>query len=445
MSSNSSGKTFRGGVHPEEHKELTSHLAFETMPNPKHVILPLRQHIGKDAKTLVKKGSIVKAGEKIAEPDGFISAPVHSPVAGKVVKLNKEKSVSGFPQDAIVIEAAEENEFEFMPELDPDNVTPDEIRDRVREAGLVGQGGAAFPTFVKLMPPKDKELDYVILNGCECEPYLTRDDRYMIDTPDEVVAGLKLIMKALGVKKGVVGIENNKPKSIASMSEAVKNEAGVSVVVAKTKYPQGAEKMLIKAVTGREVPPGKLPLDVGCVIQNIGTAIAIYRAVAKGEPILTAAMTVSGHGINNPKNLIVPIGTPLSDILDYCGGIKENTKKVVVGGPMMGIAQFDFDAPVMKATSGLLALTEEEINDKEETPCLRCGKCVEVCPLNLLPTKLARYSQLSRWEDAENIGVTVCMECGTCTFTCPANIPLVQWIRLGKKKVITMQRERQQS
>lgn len=443
MSIFSKAKSFKGGVHPSEFKELTEKSALEVMPNPKMVILPLKQHIGKDAKTLVKKGDVVKAGQVIAEPDGFISAPVHSPVSGKVIKITKEKNVSGFPADAIIIQADEENEIEFMPALNPDKVTPEEIRERVRLAGLVGQGGAAFPTFVKLTPPKDKVVDTIILNGCECEPYLTRDDRFMIERPDDVIAGLKLIMKALGVKKGSIGIENNKPEAIEVMQKAVTGMSDVTVDVVQTKYPQGAEKMLIKAVTGREVPPGKLPMDVGCVIQNIGTAIAINDAVVKGEPVLTAAMTVSGLGINEPKNVIVRVGTPLVDILEYCGGVKDTAKKVVVGGPMMGVAQFDFDAPVMKATSGLLVLTEEEINNPEETPCLRCGMCVDACPLNLVPTKLARYSQLGKLDEAEQLGITVCMECGTCAYTCPANIPLVQWIRLGKQNVIRLQRERQ--
>jgi len=294
-----------------------------------------------------------------------------------------------------------------------------------------------------LNPPKDKKIDYVILNGCECEPYLTRDYRFMLERTDDIISGLKLIIKTVGAEKGVIGIEDNKPLAIEKLKEAVKNYPYISVEVLETKYPQGAEKMLIKAVTGKEVPPGKLPFDVGCIIQNIGTALAIYDAVVKGEPQLTAALTVSGKGVNNPKNLIVKVGTPISDVLDYCGGITENAVKVVVGGPMMGVAQYDFSAPIMKATSGIVVLTEEEINNQPETNCLRCGKCVEVCPLNLLPTKLARLTQLERYEDAEKLDITVCMECGTCTFACPANIPLVQWIRLGKQKVLAMQRERQ--
>lgn len=436
-------KSFKGGVHPQEQKELTENLSFEVMPNPKQIIIPLSQHLGKPAKPVVKKGSEVKTGEIIAEQDGFISAPVHSPVSGKVSKITVGSTVTGFPKDAIVIESNDVNDIVLMPSLDPGKVSPEEIRERVKLAGIVGQGGAAFPTYVKLSPPADKKIEIVIINGCECEPYLTRDYRYMVERTNDLIIGLRLIMKAVGVNKGAIGIENNKPEAINKLKEAVKNYPDISIEVLETKYPQGAEKMLIKAVTGKEVPPGKLPFDVGAVIQNIGTAIAIYDAVVKGEPQLTAALTVSGLGINQPKNLIVRVGTPLADLLDYCGGVKESAVKVVVGGPMMGVAQYDFSAPVMKATSGILVLTEDEINNHEETPCLRCGKCVDVCPLNLIPTKLARLSSLEKFEDAEQLGITVCMECGTCTYTCPANLPLVQWIRFGKQRVMALQRERE--
>lgn len=435
-------KTFRGGVHPNEQKELTENIAFEIMPNPKTIIVPLSQHIGKPAKPIVKKGDEVKAGTVIAEQDGFISSPVFSSVSGKVKKIAVDSNSSGFPREAVLIEASEINEFELMPELNPETITPDEIRERVKAAGIVGQGGAAFPTFVKLTPPNDKKLDAVIINGCECEPYLTRDFRLMVERTSDLIGGLKLIMRALGVEKGAIGIEDNKPEAIRLLLKETENEKNISIEVLETKYPQGAEKMLIKAVSDREVPPGKLPLDVGIVIQNIGTAIAVYDSVVKGEPEITAALTVSGQGIINPKNLIVRVGTPISDVIEFCGGVKDDAAKVIVGGPMMGVAQYDLSAPVMKATSGILVLTQDEINAHKETPCLKCGKCIEACPLNLVPTKLARYAQLDRLDDAEDMGITVCMECGTCTFTCPANIPLVQWIKLGKQRVIKNQRER---
>ncbi|HEX9251745.1 MAG TPA: electron transport complex subunit RsxC [Ignavibacteriaceae bacterium] len=437
-------RTFHGGVHPKEYKELTEHSAFEFMPYPEEIILPLSQHLGKEASPQVKKGDEVTPGQLVAKAEGFISAPVHTSVAGKVMSLGKEQTSSGFPKDSIVIKTngTVESEKFLFPPLNPDTITADEIRERVALAGIVGQGGAAFPTSVKLTLPKDKVIDVVILNGCECEPYLTRDYRFMIERPDDLISGLKLIMKALNVNRGVIGIEDNKPEAIELLSNKVKFEPGLEVIALKTKYPQGAEKMLIKAVTGREVPPGKLPMDVGAVIQNIGTALAIHDAIIKGEVLITAALTVSGKGIKNPKNLIVSVGTPIQNVIDFCGGVTEDAVKVVVGGPMMGVAQFDLHAPVMKATSGILVLTKDEVAENPETPCLRCGQCVGACPLNLMPTKLARYSQLNRFEDAEGAGITVCMECGTCAYTCPANIPLVQWIRLGKQKVLQMQKER---
>jgi electron transport complex protein RnfC len=436
--------SFHGGVHPPEYKELTENCAFEIIPLPEEIILPLSQHLGKEASPQVKKGEDVIPGQLVAKAEGFISAPVHTSVAGKVISLGKELTSSGFPKDSIVIKSngAVEAQKLLLPQLNPETISPDEIRTRVAEAGIVGQGGAAFPTSVKLSPPKDKVIDVVILNGCECEPYLTRDYRLMIERPDDLISGFKLIMKALGVKRGVIGIENNKPDVIKLLSEKIKHEENLEVISLKTKYPQGAEKMLIKAVTGKEVPPGKLPMDVGAVIQNIGTAIAIHDAVVKGEVLTTAALTVSGKGIKVPKNLLVPVGTPIQNVIDFCGGVTEDSVKIVVGGPMMGVAQFDLHAPVMKATSGILVLTKDEVAENPETPCLRCGQCVGACPLNLMPTKLARYSQLQKYEEAESADVTVCMECGTCAYTCPANIPLVQWIRLGKQKVLEMQRER---
>jgi electron transport complex protein RnfC len=436
-------KSFHGGVHPNEHKILTENSPLEKMPNPKQIILPLSQHIGKQAKALVEKKDKVKAGGLVAQAEGFVSAPIYSSVSGIVKMIQREPNASGVPKESIIIDAIEENEFEKFPPLNHKVITAEEIRERVKVAGIVGQGGAAFPTFIKLTPPEGKNIDHVILNGCECEPYLTRDFRLMIEKPFEVLSGLNLIMIALGVKSGSVGIEDNKPEAIKILQSAAIDFPNINIEIVKTKYPQGAEKMLIKAVLGRDVPAGKLPLDVGVVIQNIGTAVAIHEAIVDGMPLINAPLTVSGMGINKPKNLCVPVGTPLSDVLDYCGGVNEKAVKIIVGGPMMGMAQYDFSVPVMKATSGILVLTKEEVNNHEETPCLKCGKCVDVCPLELMPTKLARFSQLEKLEEAEKLDITVCMECGTCAYTCPANIPLVQWIRLGKQRVLKMQKENQ--
>jgi electron transport complex protein RnfC len=436
-------KTFRGGIYPAEYKALTENNPLEIFPNPKQIILPLSQHIGKPAKVIVNKKDKVKAGSIVAEQDGFVSSPIFSSVSGTIKAIQSEPNVSGFPKESIIIDCDENNQFELLPLLKIEDISSEIIRERVKLAGIVGQGGAAFPTFIKLTPPQDKIIDFVILNGCECEPYLTRDYRLMIENPFEVLSGLNLILKALNVSKGAIGIEDNKPLAIEKLKQEVKNFPNISIEVLQTKYPQGAEKMLIKAILNREVPPGKLPLDIGVVIQNIGTAVSVYEAVVKGIPSITSVLTVSGKGINNPKNLIIPVGTPLIDIIEYCGGLNDNAVKLIVGGPMMGVAQYDFSAPIMKATSGILILTEDEVNENSETPCLKCGKCIEVCPLGLMPTKLARYSQLNKFEEAENFDITVCMECGTCAFTCPANIPLVQWIRLGKQKVIKQQREKQ--
>lgn len=443
--------TFPGGVHPPEEKELSEHCAFEAMPLPSMVVLPLSQHLGKQAKPLVEKKATVARGQVIAEADGFISAPVHSTITGTVKSIARESNSNGYMKEALVIVPAKPKEGEelpadvTMPPLDPAIVTPEQIRDRVKEAGIVGQGGAAFPTFVKLSPPEGIDLDAVIINGCECEPYLTRDDRFMLERPDAIVSGLELIMRALGVKRGVIGIENNKPNAIASMEKAIAGHEGLEICALQTKYPQGAEKMLIKAVNGREVPPGKLPLDVGAVIQNIGTAVAVHDAIAKGEASLTAAVTVTGRGIKTPKNLLIPVGTPIKDVVEFCGGLTEDAAKLIVGGPMMGVAQFDLEAPIMKATSGIVVLTEADVKKQEETSCLKCGKCLGACPLHLVPTRLARLAELNRLEEAEELGITVCMECGSCAFTCPAKIPLVQWLRLGKQRVITMQRNRKAS
>lgn len=442
MSSSRKIKSFNGGVHPNEYKELSSEAAFEIMPTPKQVIIPTSQHIGKPSKVIVQKGSEVKTGTLIAEQDGFISSPIYSSVTGKVNKVAVNHTMLGFPKECIFIDSVEVEEYEFMPKLEIGELTPAVIKERVKAAGIVGQGGAAFPTFVKLTPPETKKIDTVLLNACECEPYLTRDYRLLLEKPKEVIQGLHFIMLALGVEIGIIGIEDNKPKAIEIIKDTLKDFPNIYLEVVKTKYPQGAEKMLIKAITNREVPPGNLPLDVGVVVQNVGTAVAIYDAIVNSIPQLTAALTVSGHGIKNPKNLIVKIGTPLQDILDYCGGLNSNAYKVVAGGPMMGIATHDFSVPVMKATSGILVLTKEEARNYKETTCLRCGKCIDVCPLFLMPTRLARLSQLEMYEEADKLGITVCMECGSCTYSCPANIPLVQWIRLGKQNVIKLQREK---
>ncbi|MCX7797106.1 MAG: electron transport complex subunit RsxC [Melioribacter sp.] len=428
-------KSFNGGVHPKDFKELTKLLPFEQIPIPKQIIIPVSQHAGKPAKPLVRKGSVVKTGELIAEVDGFISSNIHSSVTGKVTKISSQVNVNGILVDSIFIDTLETEEHIKMPALNFEKITPDEIKQRIKEAGIVGLGGAAFPTHVKLSPPDDKKIDYLILNACECEPYITRDYRLLIERTQDVIYGLKLVMKAINVKKAIIGIEDNKEEAIAKLKTALLNFPEISIVILKTKYPQGAEKMLIKAITGKEVPIGKLPFDVGCIIQNVGTVVSVYDAIVKGEPQIKAYLTVTGKGIKQPKNLIARIGTPLIDIINYCGGFTDDVKKVIVGGPMMGFAQYDLLTPITKATSGIIVLTKEEMKYFKETNCLKCGKCVEVCPLNLIPTRLVRLIQNEKYQEAKELNVSICMECGTCTYNCPANIPLVQWIRLGKQKM----------
>jgi electron transport complex protein RnfC len=449
-------KSFHGGVHPHEYKELTEDLALEVMPLSAEMFVPLGQHLGKPANPLVKKGDYVRRGQVLAESSGFISAPVHSPASGKFVKLVKGPVVGGTTADIMIIKPGEpdppkEGEatepVDTSPMLLPpyrlETVTGEQVIERVREAGIVGQGGAAFPTAVKLSPPPDKPIDWMIINAAECEPYLTRDYRLMLERTDQLIDGILLIGRALGetVKLGI-GIENNKPQAIRKLREGIVRRAvPIEIFELKTKYPQGGEKMLIDAALGRKVPPGALPMEVGCVIQNVGTALAIRDAVLAGEVPGTATLTVSGLGINQPKNLQVPIGTPLRDVIAFCGGANEKARRVVVGGPMMGFAAFSLEAPVVKATSGILVLTEEELKAPPETACLNCGKCAEACPVNLLPFRLLKLSQAGRWAEARDLGIEVCMECGSCAFTCPAHKPLVQYLRLGKKNVRNLPRK----
>ncbi|MCX8057489.1 MAG: electron transport complex subunit RsxC [Ignavibacteria bacterium] len=430
-----SKKTFKGGVHPKEFKELTEHKVLEKFPEPDELVIPLSQHSGKDAIPLVKKNDKVKVGTLIAKEDGFISAPIHSPICGTVTSITKTFTFAGIQKSSIILKKDGLDEKDFLPPLDFETVSSEEIISRVKEAGIVGLGGAAFPTYVKLIPPPDKKIDMIILNACECEPYLTRDYRLVVERTEDLIKGLKLIMRASKVQRGIIGIEDNKQEAIELLKEHLVNHSEIELVVLKTKYPQGAEKMLIKAATGREVPPGKLPLDVGVIVQNVGTAISIFDAVVNGIPSIYAYLTVSGLGINEPKNLIVPIGTSIEDVIEYCGGMKENVRRIVIGGPMMGYAQFDLSTPITKAVSGILFLTDEELEVFPETNCLRCGMCVSVCPLNLTPVRLVRLIQNKRFEEAAILNVALCMECGTCAYSCPASIPLVQWLRLGKKWV----------
>lgn len=429
-------KTFKHGSHPKEFKEFAEHKLLETLPIPDEVFIPVTQHIGAPCKPCVKKGDEVKTGQLIAESAGFVSSNIHASISGKV------KAVAAFPHPngskSIMIHIVGDGNDEWIETekvSDWEKLGKDELKKLISDAGIVGMGGAAFPTHVKLSPPKDKPIDTFIINGCECEPYLTADHRMMAEQTEKMVLGTKILMKVLDVKNGYIGIESNKPDAIEIMEKAIAGENTISVVPVQVKYPQGAEKMLIKAVVDKEVPTGSLPMDVGAVVNNVGTAIAVAEAVIEGKPVVERVVTVTGDAINEPKNVIARIGTPFSKLLEYCGGLKPDTRKVLMGGPMMGVAQYSLEVPVVKATSGILCLSTDSVPEIKEYACIMCGKCVEACPMFLLPTRLSKAVSKEKYEMAEELGIMNCIECGSCSYVCPSNLPLVHQIRIGKLKI----------
>lgn len=427
--------SFIGGVHPPESKN-TSLIQTEEIPLPKKAIVPLSQHTGSPSKPVVKLGDLVKTGQLIAEATGFISSNLHSPVSGKVSAIEICPHPCGYNFDSIIIDSDDKDEtVEFKPS-DAEKLFPNEIVEIIKNAGIVGLGGAAFPTHVKLSPPKEKKIDSVILNGCECEPYLTCDHRVMIEEMEKIIGGLKLIMKILDIKNSFIAIEDNKEDVISVFSNLPKLENDIKMVKLKTKYPKGSEKQLIYAVLKREVPSGKLPMDVGCVVHNVQTAKAIYEAVYEDKPLYERVITVAGN-VKRAGNLKVRIGTPVSQVIDYCGGFVGDVKKVIAGGPMMGIAQYTLDTPVVKGTSGIVVLTEKESKHYEPSNCIRCGKCVDVCPMYLVPTVISRLIEKERYEEVKNYNPLDCMECGCCAYECPAKIHLVQNIKLAKVMIQT--------
>ncbi len=429
--------TFKGGIHPSDKKSLAANSPITEAKSPKIVVIPLSQHAGAPCKPIVTIGQEVKKGEMIGEPGGFVSAPVHSSVSGKVIAISEFPNAMGRMVNSIVIENDLKEEWTALKDA-PDymNLPVEELKEKIKGAGIVGLGGAAFPTAVKLSPPKEKPIDVVIINGAECEPYLTADYRLMLEKPKEIVEGLKILMKVLGVTKGFVGIENNKPDAVAKMSEAARGEAGIAVMALEVKYPQGAEKMLIKAVAGREVPARGLPMDVGAVVQNVGTALAIYEAARYGKPLIERVVTVTGEGINEPKNLLARVGAKVSDLIEECGGLKDNVAKIVAGGPMMGFALSSLDVPVTKGTSGILVLPEEGVVHAEDYgPCIRCGRCIDICAMGLMPSMLSILSEKGLYEEAKAYNLFDCFECGSCAFVCPSKRPIVQLVRLAKSMV----------
>lgn len=435
--------TFKQGIHPEYNKDLTKDKPLKNAKRPDEVVIPLKQHIGAPLKALVKKGDQVDLGQKIADSDSFVCAPIHASVSGKVKEIRKVTDPGGNIVDAVVIESAEEDSLNSGLEKHDnlDNLDAAEIRKIIREAGIVGMGGAMFPTHVKVSIPDDKSVDYVILNGAECEPYLTVDHRVMVERPKSIVFGLKALMKAANAPKGIIGIEDNKAEAIESMQDACKDDENIEVQVVETKYPQGGEKMLIEALIGREVPAGGLPLDVGTVVNNTSTAAAVADAIRDGKPLYERSISITGQGINNPQNFIFRVGTMIGDLIEEAGGLKDDAAKVITGGPMMGAAQKSLNIPAVKGTSGILVLLKGEVEEYEPSPCINCAKCVDACPMFLMPTQLVNYQKNDMVEEMEEWQIMSCIECGSCSFVCPAKIPLVHYLRLGKAQVMAKKRE----
>jgi electron transport complex protein RnfC len=429
---------------------MTADKALEAMPAPERVVIPLLQHFGQPAEPIVQKGDKVCLGQKIGKAKTLFSASVHSSVSGKILSIDDSSHPAGSPCLAITISNdGQDRGIKNERRKDPFSLSSDELRQIIIEAGIVGLGGAAFPTAVKLSPPKDKPIDTLIINGCECEPMLTADYRLMLECPEDILNGAELARMACGAKKVIIGIEDNKKgafkefqKILSAFPWPFSNSGQASsreVVLLKTKYPQGAEKNLIDALLQREVPRGGLPLDVGVVVQNVGTVKAIWEAASSGKPLYEKALTVAGSGIKNPKNLVVRIGTSFQKVIDFCGGLNDEASVLVMGGPMMGLAQWTLEVPVVKGTSGILAWRAPQL--QPEYPCIRCGRCVEHCPMGLVPTQLAKFIKFDNLTEAEKWGVLDCVECGCCQYSCPSKIPLVHWIRLGKNRVSSIKRK----
>ena len=429
------GVTFRHGVHPPDSKELTEAVQVRRMPFPDRIALPLRQHAGKPARCLVRKGDRVERGDKIAEADGFVSVPIHASAAGTVAAIDWWPHPDGSLAETVVIDVEPFSPQIPRPRSVPhwEGLSPDEVRAAVQEAGVVGLGGAAFPTHVKLSPPPDLPIEWLLVNGAECEPYLTTDHRTMVEHPERVHFGIRIMMQCLGVERAVIGVEKNKPDAIAELERSLPEDLDVTVMPLTVKYPQGAEKMLIEVVTGREVPSGKLPMHVGAVVQNVGSIATIAEVFETGLPLIERIVTVTGPGLRKPANLIVPVGTMLVDVLEFCGGVTDDAAEIVFGGPMMGTSQPDMRTPIIKGTTGVVVLTAAHVKPKRTYPCINCGHCLDACPVFLNPSELGILAQAGRYEEMERLHLLDCMLCGCCSYVCPSNIPLSQMFALSKK------------
>jgi len=443
-------RTFRiGGVHPEENK-ITAEIPTKVAELPKMATFPLSQHIGAPAKAVVQKGDAVKVGTLIAEAGGFVSAPIFSSVSGTVFKIDDVLDATGYRKPSIIIKVEGDEWEESIDRSDKletleahPELTSEEIIKRVKDAGVTGMGGAGFPTFIKLTPPPTAKAECVIINGVECEPYITSDYRLMLEHADEILVGLQLLMKAVNVDKGYIGIEDNKPQAIKLFEEKTANMNGIEIVLLAKKYPQGGEKQLVDAVIRRQVPaPPAIPVNVGAVVQNVGTAFAVYQAVMKNKPLFERYTTVTGKQVKNPGNFLVRMGTPMSQLIDAGGGLPEGDNKILAGGPMMGKALLTTEVPICKGTNSVTILTDTDAHRKEAQPCIRCAKCVSACPMGLEPYLLSTLSSMKNWERLESEDITSCIECGSCQFTCPAHRPLLDNIRLGKSTVMGIIRAR---
>lgn len=443
-------KTFKiGGIHPADNK-LSATSPIQKAELPKIAVFPLGQHIGAPAKAIVQKGDKVKVGQMIAEASGFVSAHIFSSVSGTVLKIDTAIDASGYNKPAIYITVEGDEWLENIDKSldlitldDKPKLTSKDIIEKIKGAGIVGMGGACFPCHVKLCPPSDAQPQWIIINAAECEPYLTADHRLMLEHADEIIVGLTLLMKAANVNNGYIAIESNKADAIKLMEEKTSAYNNIEVITLKTKYPQGGEKQLIDAVVNRQVPaPPALPVSVGAIIQNIGTAYAVYEAVMKNKPLIERVVTVTGKDIKSPSNFLTRLGTPISQLIDACGGLPDNTGKIISGGPMMGKALLNTEVPICKGTSGVLIMNEKDASRMEPSNCIRCGKCINVCPMGLEPYLLSDCAELQIWDRLEKEDVTSCIECGSCQYTCPANRSLLDYIRLGKNTVTGIIRSR---